>query len=362
VNGPLQSKRDSRVDPSEVITANASHDDLSWKEEKDSSMSMPSKQKMLAAVLVRPRGFELQELEILEPAADEVRIKVEYCGICSSNLAPWKGAPWFSYPFPPGAPGHESVGVVDQVGKEVSGLKAGQPVSVLGNSGFAEFELAKAKSVIPISGNNKIPFLGEPLGCAINIFRRSQIKRNDWVAIVGTGFLGAILLQLTAEAGAKTIAISRRPSALRLAERMGAHLTFSLENRDHLLEAVRKATDGSMCNVVIEAAGVQETLDLASDLTGTRGRLVIAGYHQDGPRMVNMQEWNWRGIDVINAHERDEAVYLEGIREAAEAVASAKIRLGELVSHFFPLERIGEGFQTLEQRPPDFFKAVVSLC
>jgi 2-desacetyl-2-hydroxyethyl bacteriochlorophyllide A dehydrogenase len=326
-------------------------------------MSMRNKRKMLAAVLVRPREFELKELEILEPAADEVRIKVEYCGICSSNLAPWKGAPWFSYPFPPGAPGHESVGVVDQVGTKVSGLKAGQHVSVLGNSGFAEFELAKAKSIIPISGNlNEIPFLGEPLGCAINIFRRSQITRDDWVAIVGTGFLGAILLQLSAETGAKTIAISRRPSALRLAERMGAHLTFPLENRVHLLEAVRKATGGSMCNVVIEAAGVQETLDLASDLTGTRGRLVIAGYHQDGPRMVNMQEWNWRGIDVINAHERDEAIYLEGIRGAAEAVASSKIRLGELVSHFFPLERIGEGFQTLEQRPPDFFKAVVSLC
>jgi 2-desacetyl-2-hydroxyethyl bacteriochlorophyllide A dehydrogenase len=340
-----------------------SHDALPWKEEKSPLMSTPSKQKMLAAVLVRPREFELQEQEVLDPAADEVRIKVAYCGICSSNLAPWRGAPWFSYPFPPGAPGHESVGVVDQVGKEVSGLKAGQQVSVLGNRGFAEFELAKAKSVIPISGNlDEIPFLGEPLGCAINIFRRSQIKKDDWVAIVGTGFLGAILLQLSAEAGAKTIAISRRSSALRLAERMGAHLTFSLENRDHLLDAVRKVTEGSMCNVVIEAAGVQETLDLASDLTGTRGRLVIAGYHQDGPRTVNMQEWNWRGIDVINAHERDEAVYLEGIREAAEAVASARIRLGELVSHFFPLERIGEGFQTLEQRPPDFFKAVVSFC
>ncbi len=120
---------------------------------------------MLAAVLVRPREFELKELEIPEAAADEVRIRVEYCGICSSNLAPWKGAPWFSYPFPPGAPGHESVGVVDQLGKEVTGLKAGQHVSVLGNSGFAEFELAKAKSVIPISAQSeRDPFFGRAIG------------------------------------------------------------------------------------------------------------------------------------------------------------------------------------------------------
>jgi threonine dehydrogenase-like Zn-dependent dehydrogenase len=112
---------------------------------------------------------------------------------------------------------------------------------------------------------------------------------------------------------------------------------------------------------VIEAGGTQETLDLGSALTGTRGRLVIAGYHQDGLRSVNMQEWNWRGIDVINAHEREEAVSVEGIRLAAEAVASARIRVDELVTHFFPLDQIQKGFQTLEQRPEGFVKAVVSL-
>jgi 2-desacetyl-2-hydroxyethyl bacteriochlorophyllide A dehydrogenase len=326
-------------------------------------MSTPKQKKMLAAVLVSPGQFEVKELGVHEPASDEVRIKVEYCGICSSNLAPWRGAPWFNYPFPPGAPGHESVGVVESVGANVSGLEVGTHVSMLGNSGFAEYEIAKAKCVVPISNSPpKIPFLGEPLGCAMNVFRRAQIRKDDWVAIVGTGFLGTILLQLCTEAGAKVIAISRRRSALQLAERMGATLTLSLQNQAKLLSAVRDVTEKHFCPVVIEAAGAQETLDIASALTGTRGRLVIAGYHQDGPRSVNMQEWNWQGIDVINAHERDEAVYLEGIREAVEAVASSRIRLEELISHFFPLEQIEKGFQTLERRPEGFIKGVVSLC
>jgi threonine dehydrogenase-like Zn-dependent dehydrogenase len=326
-------------------------------------MSTPKQKKMLAAVLVCPGQFELQKLQVPEPASDEVRMKVEYCGICSSNLAPWRGAPWFEYPFPPGAPGHESVGVVELVGANVSGLEVGTQVSMLGNSGFAEYEIAKAKCVVPISnGPRKVPFLGEPLGCAMNVFRRAQIRKNVWVAIVGTGFLGTILLQLCTEAGAKVIAISRRRSALQLAEKMGATLTLSLENQSKLLAAVREVTEEHFCPVVIEAGGAQETLDIASAVTGIRGRLVIAGYHQDGPRSVNMQEWNWRGIDVINAHERDEAVYIEGIREAAEAVASTRIRLEELVSHFFPLEQIEKGFQTLERRPEGFIKGVVSLC
>jgi 2-desacetyl-2-hydroxyethyl bacteriochlorophyllide A dehydrogenase len=319
--------------------------------------------KMLAAVLVCPGQFELKEVPLPEPASDEVRMKVEYCGICSSNRAPWKGAPWFKYPFPPGAPGHESVGVVDFVGASISGLEVGTHVSMLGNSGFAEYEIAKATCVVPVSnGPEKVPFLGEPLGCAMNIFRRAQIRKNDWVAVVGTGFLGLILLQLCTKAGAKVIAISRRKSALQLAEKMGATLTLSLENQAEMRAAVQDVTENHFCQVVIEAAGAQETLDIASALTRIRGRLVIAGYHQDGPRSVNMQEWNWRGIDVINAHERDEAIYIEGIRAAVEAVASARIRFEGLVSHFYPLEQIEKGFQILEQRPDGFIKGVVSLC
>jgi NADPH2:quinone reductase len=324
-------------------------------------MSTPNRT-MMAAVLVSPRRFELQEFEIPRVGSDEVRIRVEYCGICSSNLAPWKGAPWFSYPFPPGAPGHESMGVVEELGASVVGLKVGEYVSVLGNNGFAEYQIAKAHCVVPIpGGRHESPFLGEPLGCAINIFRRAQIRRDDWVAIVGTGFLGTILLQLCVGVGSKVIAISRRRSALRTAEEMGATLIVPFGNSADLLEAVLKAAGPQLCNVVIEAGGVQATLDIASTLTGTRGRLVIAGYHQDGPRSVNMQEWNWRGIDVINAHEREEAVSVEGIRLAAEAVASGRIRLAGLVSHFFPLNEIENGFQTLEERPEGFVKGVVSL-
>ena len=152
-------------------------------------VSGPRQERMRAAVLVSPRRFELEETGIPAPASDEVRMKVEFCGICSSNLAPWKGAPWFSYPFPPGAPGHESVGVLEQLGTNVSGMEIGQHVSMLGNNGFAEYQLAKAQCVIPISsGNNEVPFLGEPLGCAMNIFRRAEIRKGDWVAIIGTGF------------------------------------------------------------------------------------------------------------------------------------------------------------------------------
>jgi len=74
-----------------------------------------------------------------------------------------------------------------------------------------------------------------------------------------------------------------------------------------------------MGNCVIEAVGKQWPLVLAAELVRERGRLVIAGYHQDGPRQVKMQLWNWKGLDVINAHQRDLHQYVSGIGAAIDA-------------------------------------------
>jgi NADPH2:quinone reductase len=114
-----------------------------------------------------------------------------------------------------------------------------------------------------------------------------------------------------------------------------------------------------MCDVALEAAGAQETLDVAGRLPRTRGRLVIAGYHQDSPRTVNLQLWNWRGLDVVNAHERDAVVYVEGLREAVRAVVCGAVDPARLYTHSFPLERLGDAAEMALARPDGFVKALV---
>ncbi len=112
---------------------------------------------------------------------------------------------------------------------------------------------------------------------------------------------------------------------------------------------------------MIEAVGKQWPLDLAGELTGERGRLIVAGYHQDGPRQVNMWLWNWRGIDVINAHERDPKVYAQGVRDAVEAVASGRLDPSPLYTHRFPLDRLDQALDATRDRPDGFLKALVIL-
>ena len=317
---------------------------------------------MRAAVLRRPGEIRVETVTRPEPGAGEVRIRLEGCGVCASNLEPWAGLEWIAYPGEPGGLGHEGWGVVDAVGEGVTGFRPGDRVAALSVRSFADYDLAAADAVVKLPESLEgRPFPGEPLACAFNIFRRSDIRAGQTVAIVGIGFLGAVLVRLASEAGARVIAISRRASSLELAKRYGAAETIAMDDHWAIIKQVKALTRQALCERVIECVGKQWPLDLAGELVGFGGRLVVAGYHQDGPRQVSMQMWNWKGIDVINAHERDPAVALQGLREAVAAVASGRLDPAPLYTHSYPLERLGEALDATRDKPGGFVKALVRL-
>jgi 2-desacetyl-2-hydroxyethyl bacteriochlorophyllide A dehydrogenase len=315
---------------------------------------------MRAAVLVAPQQVELQEVAVPVPGPQEVLVRLEGCGVCGSNLPVWEGRPWFTYPLPAGQPGHEAWGHIVRLGSDVQGLQVGDRIAMLSYAGFAEYDVAAEGAVValPHALDGK-PFPGEPLACAMNVFSRSGIRMGDSVAIIGIGFLGALLTTLAVNAGARVIAITRRPFALDIARAAGAEHTLVMDDHWRLLAEVKQLTGDQGCDVVIEAVGQQWPLDLAAELTRIRGRLVVAGYHQDGPRQVNMQLWNWRGLDVINAHERDEAVYVAGMRAAVDAVAAGILKPDPLFTHSLPLDEAAAAFALLAERPDGFLKALI---
>lgn len=313
-----------------------------------------------SVIIAAPGSVRMVEMVIPEPGPDQVRIRVEGCGVCGSNLPVWEGREWFTYPVAAGAPGHEGWGVVDAIGSGVQGVCVGDRVAVLSHHAFAEYDVAEASAVVPLPASLEgVPFPGEPLGCALNVFRRSGIRAGETVAIIGIGFLGALLTQLAVHAGARVIALSRREFALRVARDCGAHETLALAGGEPVIERVRAQTDGALCDVTIEVTGLQGPLDLAGELTRERGRLVVAGFHQDGLRTVNMFLWNWRGLDVINAHERDPAVYVDGMRAAVAAVASGVLDPERLYTHRFALADAGAALEMMRRRPPGFLKALI---
>jgi threonine dehydrogenase-like Zn-dependent dehydrogenase len=271
---------------------------------------------MCAGVVAGPGTAETARVPMPEPGPGEVRIRVEGCGVCGSSLPYWEGREWFSYPGEAGAPGHEVWGT----------LEDGRRVAALGYRGFAEHDLVRSDSVVELPpALNGLPFPGEALACAVNVVRRASVGVGERVAVVGMGFLGTTVARLLGD----------------------------------VTEVRRDAIVEGGFDVVVEAAGTQSALDAASRLVGTGGRLVVAGFHQDGLRTVDMQSWNWRGIDVVNAHERDLATVVDGMREAVQLACDGRLDVQALVTHRLPLDGLADAFELARTRPAGFLKAVV---
>ena len=86
---------------------------------------------------------------------------------------------------------------------------------------------------------------------------------------------------------------------------------------------------------------------------------MIAGYHQGGQRQVDMQMWNWKGIDIVNAHEHSPNVQRHGMEQASKALANGEIDPLPLYSAIYPLKELGEALDTTRDKPGDFVKALI---
>src|SRR6185312_1870328 len=184
-----------------------------------------------AARFRQARCVEVEPVDLRSPEAQEALVRLEGCGVCGSNLPTWQGRPWFKYPLEPGNPGHEGWGVIEAAGAALSGFAVGDRVALLSSHAYAQHDFARAEALVKLppqlAGK---PFPGEPLACAVNIFRRSDIRAGQHVAIVGIGFLGAALTALAVRTGATVVALSRRQFALSKALELGAIAALPLND------------------------------------------------------------------------------------------------------------------------------------
>src|SRR5262245_29107397 len=212
-------------------------------------------QKMKAVQVPRPGAdFEIVEREIPEPAAGHVRIRVQACGVCHSDVITKDGVfPWISYPR---VPGHEVAGVIDKLGPGVAEWKKGDRVGVgwhggqdgtcpacrrgdfvncadvkicgiSYDGGYAEYMVAPVEALARMP-DSLDPAEAAPLMCAgittFNSLRRSGAMPSELVAVQGVGGLGHLGIQFAKKFGYRVAAISRGPGNAGLAKKLGADL------------------------------------------------------------------------------------------------------------------------------------------
>lgn len=313
---------------------------------------------MKTAVLVGPEKFVLENIEKPKPAEDEVLIKVDCCGVCYSEMSSWDGT-FKNYPQ---RIGHEIAGIVEKVGSNVVDFTVGQKVTAfIDKYGYSEYVSVEPDCVIALGDNVDLEqAIGEPIGCVVNGARRAGIKLGDTVVLVGVGFMGLIMLQVIRSLGAsRIIAVDTRKEALESAKQLGADYVFN-PLQDNVMEEVKKLTDEKGADVVIELTGNQQGLDLSGELVKIRGRLVVFGFHTS-ERKVNMFLWNWHGIDVVNAHDRDPAAYVDGIRVGMKLLESGQLDMKPLITHSYSLDEINQAFVDTHAKPKGFIKAIVKM-
>jgi L-iditol 2-dehydrogenase len=156
----------------------------------------------------------------------------------------------------------------------------------------------------------------------------------------------------------QVIVADTRGDALERATALGATRTVDVARED-LPGVVAELTEGRGADVSFEVTGVQPGLDLLRTVTRMSGTVAIVGYHQGAPRTIDLAAWNWMAFRVANAHFREVATILRGMRIGMRLLTSGRIRLDDLVTHRFPLDQIDDAFRAAIEKPPVFVKATV---
>jgi threonine dehydrogenase-like Zn-dependent dehydrogenase len=314
---------------------------------------------MKAAILHGAKDFRIEERETPHYASDECLIDVRACGVCHSELHQWEHRiEGLEYPR---SIGHEVAGIVREIGSDITNLKKNDRVAVwVDEKGYSEQVVVKKDRIFPLAAS--ISFaeaMAEPISCTTNGISVADVKLGDTVVLVGTGFMGLILLQQVKLRGPeKIITVDIRDEMLALASQLGADITINPKEED-VREVIQKETDKLGADICFEVGGTEKTLNLIASLCRMEGKLVIFGYHPGSRTIDDLGYWNWMAFDIINAHFRDLEKILDGSRRGMKLLNKGDITLKPLITHRYSLMDINTAFATAIEKPKDFVKAVI---
>ena len=314
---------------------------------------------MKIAVLRGPRALEVTEGPVPTIGPDEVLVRVAACGVCASELDIWEGRGSNDYPW---FPGHEVSGHVEQVGAEVTAFKPGDPVAVwVTGRGFAEYVAVRAEYCLPAPNVPLELALAEPLACAVNAVELVDVSLGDDVVLIGAGFMGHLCHKLIELRGPRQVIVAdTREDALARARTIGPCRTVDV-TRESLPDVVAELTDGRGADVSLEVTGVQAPLTTLGEVTRMSGTVGIVGYHQGGPRQIDLASWNWNAFKIVNAHFREVATIMRGMRTGMRLLNAGRISLDDLVTHRFELDAVQDAFSVAQEKPEGFVKSTVQI-
>ena len=322
--------------------------------------------------------FEAKEhvairIEEVEPLPDEILVKGYMSSICGTDKNHFLGflprttrvdafnLGGYSDPSPyPRFVGHEGAGTIIAVGSAVTGYKEGdQVMSFTGkNATMADYWAAKIQprgtSVQKVLEGMTMEeaSLGEPAACAIYAGMQSGVELGDTVLIVGAGFAGQVMAQVVRQMGAGKVIVSDIVNAkLELAKKLSADITVDASNED-TVDVVLRETNGKGADVVIEAAGNEDSIQVCTDAVKHGG---IIGFYSWVLHPVNLiiDRWHNDGFDirtlaVMHRIKHDKEWYQV---KALSNIVNGKINIKPLITDIYKLDDVVAAFDCACNNP-----------
>jgi L-iditol 2-dehydrogenase len=343
---------------------------------------------MTAAVLYGSEDLKIETVDIPKLGADEVLVRVKVALTCGTDLKVWKQGFHARMITPPAIFGHELAGVVEEMGRQVNGgLRVGArvvpansaPCSVclfcrkdrenlcedllFNNGAYAEYIRIPGRIVrqnmleIPEHVSFLDAAMVEPLACVLRGIDETGISAGDTTVLIGCGPIGLKFIRILAGRGVNVIALAKRTSQVRAAERLGARAAFDVSKLADPVRVVKELTEGGRgADSVIEAVGSPMTWQWAIQMVRRGGTVNLFGGCPRGSQVhFDPAALHYSEVTIKSTFHHTPRF----IREALQAVARGEIRASDFVTGEIQLEELPQVFEHMKHRNGELKTAVI---
>ncbi|HUZ47020.1 MAG TPA: alcohol dehydrogenase catalytic domain-containing protein [Terriglobia bacterium] len=343
---------------------------------------------MSAAVLYGREDLKIERIPIPNLGADEVLVRVKVALTCGTDLKVWRQGYHARMIVPPAVFGHELSGVVEAVGSEVqNGLRPGTWVvpansapcnecvfcrkgqsnlceALLFNNGaYAEYiripgRIVRANTLeIPPHVSFQDAALVEPLACILRGIEETGIQSGHTAVVIGCGPIGLKFIRILSGQGVRVVALGKRKSQIRSAERLGAMAAFDVSEQTNPVHAVRQLTEGGHgADAVIEAVGIPQTWQWAVQMVRRGGTVNLFGGCPRGSHVeFDPSVLHYSEITIRSTFHHTPRF----IRKALDTVARGEVRASDFVTGEIPLHELPRFFQSMKNRNGELKAAVI---
>jgi len=319
---------------------------------------------MLAGQITAPGQLNFIEQPLPQIAEGQLSVKLELASLCGSDI------PYFLHdtahpsvageplPLPPGLSLHELIGTV--YASKSKRFKEGDRVLALPFhylQGMSEYFLSTDSLAVPLPlGPAEQLVLSQPLGTVVHACRKLPNLLGKTAVVLGQGPIGQLFCALLRHMGVdRVITVDSLPERLRISSRMGATHVFG-DNTDELKTAVRDLTNGLGADLVVEAIGKEETLNLSSDLIRRHGTVILFGLPNRYTFNVAIHEFFYKEAHLIGCVGPD---VQHDFPIAVELIATGVIDVQPLITHKFPFLKAQDAFTLFSRRGDGAMKVIL---